>query len=134
MVSFYCKSCRLDQKLPAEECRNSFGAWFKARCERCKRKLIRFITKPHLDPYFHESKRVLQDRYRFQKDLIQPGEYGFRTLYPKEWAKFVKAEEVWNLEQEKKKKDRDAFYNENKLYNRTLAKKVIEAEEKIGKL
>lgn len=132
MISFYCRKCKLDQNLREEKKDNSFAAWFEARCKECGSRLFRYISEPSKDPYFVESRKLREERHRYHNDLVQPGEAGFKTLYPQEWAKLEKARESWFLEQEKKKRERDAFYNEHKLYNKGLAKKVIEIEEKIG--
>ena len=132
MISFFCKSCKLDQDLREEKKDNSYASWFEARCKKCDSRLFRYISEPSKDPYFRESRKLKAQRHAMRDDLVQPGEARFKTLYPEQWAKLEKAKESWELEQENKRKSRDAFYNEHKLYNKGLAKKVIELEEKIG--
>jgi hypothetical protein len=132
-ISFFCKKCGIDQDLPAIKVDNSYGQWFEAKCRRCKGKVIRYITEKNNDPYYYLSKRVKIDRERFSRDLIQPGQSGFQTYYRNEWLKIEEANQKIEIGREKRKKDRNDFYKRMAYdgSNRQVAKKIVEAEEKL---
>lgn len=132
-VDFWCKNCKLDQRLWAYV-KNSYGEErFIAECKKCGKELYRYITFKKDDPYYFTSKNAIINRQRFARDLIQPGQTGFQTYYKKEYDKIQKAEEEFSKKQEQKKKERDDFYRRHRynINEKELAKKVIEAEEKL---
>jgi hypothetical protein len=132
-ISFYCKKCGLDQDLLAIKSGNRYGDWFEAKCRKCSSKLKRYITGKEHDPYYFESKRVKIDRLKFSRDLIQPGQSGFQTFYRNEWLKMEETNEKLEMAKIKKIKDRNDFYKRLSYdgSNRQVAKKIIEAKEKL---
>lgn len=132
-VSFYCKKCGLDQDNLAEVNNNSYGEWFVSKCGKCGNKIIRYITEKEKDPYFHLSKRVIINRQKFVKDILQPGDYGFRIFYKKEYEKIQKAKEDFEKKEQAEKKERDWFLREHSqnIVEKNLAKKIIQNEEEI---
>ena len=132
MISFWCKKCELDLDLEAEKQNNSYAEWFMARCPKCGVKLLRYITEKHKDPYYHESKRVKIQSRQYAKDLIQPGQDGFKLYYKKEWDKMEQAKEDYEKKRIAKKKDRDEFYKKyaaSGMGMREAIKRVVTAEE-----
>src|SRR3990167_8167293 len=129
MISFFGKNCKLDQDLIAERHSNPWSEWFMAHCRTCKSKLIRYISDNN-DPYFRESLKLRRQRNEYKKDLIQYGQANFKTFYKEQWEKFEAQKEDWEKAQIQKKKEKDEFYNNNKL-NKGLAKKVLEIEERL---
>lgn len=148
IISFYCDKCELDQDLPTIKSSNRYGLnlatntlyesenykeWYKARCRKCNKPLIRYITDPDKDPYFAKSKKIRKQRNALKKDLLQYGDDGFKTAYPKQYAMMEKRKEMLYNKKIRKKKEKDEFYNKHKhdVVARNIAKKVIEAEEKL---
>ncbi|HDY66826.1 hypothetical protein LCGC14_2818690 [marine sediment metagenome] len=129
-VDFYCKNCELDQTLSAARCRNGSVKWFRARCG-CGKKLIRRITDKSNDPYYYESRNVKMDREKHRRDLIQPGQEGFRTYYPEAQRKLEEAEEKLYKEEARKERERDTLYKKHKHDDKELVKKVIKKEMEI---
>ena len=74
--------------------------------------------------------RAEADRYR--KDLVQPGDPGFKTLYRKEHDKLEKESEQRELTRIKNTQGRDKFYKDNNynIHKKELAKIAIEVTEK----
>lgn len=151
-VDFYCTKCELDQRLKAVKLDNDIPCydaefnfkgwkkntylreWFSAKCSKCKKELIRFITDAERDPYYYQSKNVIINRNKFSKDLVQPGDVGFKILYHDEWLKIEKAREEAELKKIAEKKDRDKFYKEHSsnINDKEFAKKIISIEEKLS--
>lgn len=129
-VSFYCNRCRLDADLPSFKERNQFGEWFASKCPSCERKLIRYVTEKASDPYFHTSLKLKKERTEYSKDLLQPGQEGFQTLYKKEWDAIENASEEWERKQREKKEERERFLKEHSynIRQKNFAKQVIEHE------
>ena len=92
-VDFFCRRCRLDQVLLASQRGNNLAIWHEAQCQKCKQRLIRYVSERHADPYFQESIKFQEERDKYKKDLIQPGQEGFKMHYKKEWNKLEKEKE-----------------------------------------
>jgi|SRR3990167_7050953 len=127
IVSFWCKRCKLDQDLPAEK-RYYYGGGekFVSKC-KCGEELMRLITEKHLDPYFRESEKLRRQRAMMEKELIQPSDPRFRTLYKDEYDRIEKAKE--NYENEiKKRKERITRYKKELVhdYDKEAVGKVLE--------
>ena len=114
IISFYCKSCDLDQDLSAHTgCHTftgEFVAWYEAECKRCGKNLRRHITEKQSDPYFRQSKKLRMQREQMKKDLLQYGEDGFKTLYKKSWDTFQHNEEMLYNKGKREKETRDELY------------------------
>ena len=127
-VSFYCKSCKLDQDNEAEKKSNRYVEWFQSNCVRCKTKLIRQITDKQTDPYFRDSIKLKKQRMEMSKDLIQYGEVGFKTLYRKQWEEFEKQRENFEksqLGQERRKLELYRKYRHD-IDKRNIIKKIYD--------
>lgn len=132
-VSFFCGDCGLDEDLePVKDRLRTGEEYFFAKCMRCRRKLVRYITEKN-DPYFRQSLKLKVQRKTMAKDLIQYGQDGFSTLYKREWDKIEAAREEYEQKQKVKEQERVDFFNKyrHNVNERELAKKVIEGEEKI---
>lgn len=135
-VSFYCKNCELDQDLEGDIV-NYYGGGrkFVAECVRCGKKLFRLITEKQKDPYYYQSKNVIMLRQKYRKDLIQPGEEGFRMYYKKFADQIDKAEEMYYKRKQEEKARRDKLlkkYYKGSGY-RDLTLKAIElADNKLN--
>ncbi len=131
-ISFYCRHCKKDLEL---EPRKEFALGsdefrFVAPCLFCKRKLIR-LSNPQKDPFFHLSKRVIMERDKHAKDVVQYGQSGFSMLYQKQWQEFERQREQYEKAQAQKKKERDEYYKKHhyNINDRQLVRKVLEAED-----
>ena len=98
-VEFWCDACQIDIVAPAYKVwirRHWVGAWHSV-CPDCGRMVYRHISSKKFDPYFNKSQKVRMMRSKGAKDMLRPGQYGFRTLYgdPFEeyYMKFQKREE-----------------------------------------
>ena len=131
-ADFFCKKCRLDQTLPAHENGNRYGKWLEARCVKCRGKVMRYTTEKHTDPYLHESLKLKVQRDTYRKDLIQPGESGYKQLYKKEWDKLDKKKEEKSIRTKDGHKVRDKLYTEfsrNSDHKKALDKMEDSIEE-----
>jgi len=90
-IDFYCDRCRADFRSRGyKTVQKIFDppiAFYEGRC-RCGTWCRRFITDQSQDPYYRKSRRVKELAERFRKDMLQPGEPGFKTLYGDPYAKF----------------------------------------------
>ena len=133
-VDFYCRDCKKDQNLPANKNSNRYGEWFVSRCNFCGRQVIRYITERHNDPYFRLSKSVIIARRTHARDLVQPGEYGFRTLYKEQWDAIGRANEKW----EREAREEERYWNEkfkegrHDIERRKAVKKAEEWSHKLS--
>lgn len=119
---FFCTACDEDFVAPAWKVwndRHGMGFW-RSFCYNCESPVVRYITHKNLDPYYHLSKKVRLMQSTYAKDIIQPGQYGFKLLYgdPYEW---------WYKKMQKKNEDIDKRYGQFGLAGKTVAQ--IDAEE-----
>lgn len=85
ITQFWCNKCKKEivargYKVVQTDWNNpgKFIAFFEVlACHRLRRR----ITDKYSDPYFNNSHLLRQQRLDYAKDLIQPGQYGFDTLY-----------------------------------------------------
>jgi hypothetical protein len=126
-TDFFCKTCG-DVTLISYRNGNRWANWYEGKC-KCGIILIRYITDKKFDPYYYYSPRMRYERDRMKKDLIQPGEEGFKTHYKKQWDKMEEDKESAELKEKKEKESRDEFY---KKYKSPATMKAIEAEEKLN--
>jgi len=130
MVDFYCKVCKSDFREHEHKEGNSWGQWFASKCPSCGKKCIRHITEKDKDPYFYESKKLRIQRHNLKNELIQPGEQGFMTRYPKQWKQIEEANEKWEKKQKMKKLEREKLYQKHHNERSTL-KKIFEKEDEL---
>lgn len=132
-VNFYCDRCSLDQVLePYQETLSTGEEYFWAKCQGCRRKVVRYITEIKNDPYFKKSFNLKVQRNELKKDLIQPGDPEFQMYYKAEYDKIMKAEEERARKEKAKQQEKVDFYKKyaHNINERQLAKKVLEVEEK----
>ena len=92
-VTFYCRECDSEQdREPYPGLYRGEKYWW-TKCKKCRRKLIRYVDNKNQDPYFRLSPKLRRERQEYSKDLIQPGQTGFKTLYPKSHRAIQEAEE-----------------------------------------
>jgi len=128
--NFWCRECEEDLVLLAEivTASDKSSAW-RARCPKCDGLLLRYITFRKDDPYYRLSRKVKIEREMYKRDLVQPNEAGFRTLYPEQAKKLEAEEEVREKKAKEKKKEADKFFKENKsIHTKEAVKKVLEIE------
>lgn len=132
-VSFWCDRCGKDFHLAAYVSSVQGEKYFWAKCPDCRRKLVRYIENVHLDPYYRRSFRLKVQRRELRKDLIQPDDPLFKVYYRQEWEKLEKAKADFEAKERLKKKSRDDFYMRYRhdINARSLAKKVLDAEEQL---
>lgn len=134
VISFWCEPCGKDLDLPAMKDKLSTGEkyWF-SRCPFCNLKVVRYITEAKFDPYFRKSKKLALQRKMLRKDLIQPGEDGFQTIYKKEWDKLEAAREAYEKKILLAEKEKREFLKKNSynVHVKEAAKRVIAAEERL---
>ena len=131
-IDFYCGLCKLDQANFFFLKKNMFVSWFESKCSKCGIMLIRYKENKHLDPYYRYSPKQRAEQDLYKKDLIQPGQEGFRTYYKKQWEEMDKAAEISEKKEIQKKEERDNFYKKYKhnINTRQAAYAAINAEEK----
>ncbi len=83
-VDYWCTQCEMDCTGPGRKIvQTSFAqpiAFYEGRCPKDHR-IRRQITDQTTDPYYTHSRVVKAMRQEFAKDLLQPGQPGFNTLY-----------------------------------------------------
>ncbi|MDZ4232053.1 MAG: hypothetical protein U1C72_02245 [Candidatus Pacearchaeota archaeon] len=137
-VSFFCRECGFDQDIPAFKFSLKTGEeFFEARCktEGCGKAVRRYVTEVRKDPYYHLSPKMREERARMARDLIQPGQYGFETLYRKQWLDIERKREEYENKAKRYKEQRDEFVKEMKGYTskqRVAAQAVLTKEEEAG--
>ena len=132
--NFWCDRCELDFEAPGYRTGYSLqgGAeWFVGFDPR-GHKAIRYITEKHLDPYFRKSRNLKEQRVHYRKDLLQPGQRGFKQTYPDAQREMDKAEDIaYNKKDDKKsyydKLNKDAGIDEAR---RKAVRTAERAEEK----
>lgn len=91
-VDYWCEGCRMDCTGPGRKIVQTLFkgpriAFYEGKCPVGHR-LRRRITDQQSDPYYHDSKLVRMLKDHFAKDLLQPGQAGFNTLYGDPNAQF----------------------------------------------
>lgn len=91
-TAFWCDRCNIDFVAPAYKVwsdAHQHGNW-QSFCPVCGDWVFRYITAKKLDPYYLRSEKIQVMRGESAKDLIQPGNYGFRTLYGDPFERYYK--------------------------------------------
>uniref|UniRef100_A0A6M3IMZ5 Uncharacterized protein n=1 Tax=viral metagenome TaxID=1070528 RepID=A0A6M3IMZ5_9ZZZZ len=88
--SFWCDECDKDFNADAhKESHHIFEdliITYRAECE-CGRECVRLISHRDLDPYYHLSEMIREERNRYRNDVLRHDEYGFETLYGRQHFK-----------------------------------------------
>ncbi len=82
-MEFWCDRCLIDFVAPAYKTWSYIhetGAWH-SYCPICEAMVYRHITSKVLDPYYLKSDKIKDLRGANLQDMLQPGNYGFNTLY-----------------------------------------------------
>lgn len=114
-VSFFCSHCDKD----FDEFAREAGAldnvkWFTEHRE-CGRMCFRY-RDPKKDPYYKISHKIQQELRRYAKDLVQPNDPEFDTLYPQHKKK---------REEDLMKKEEEEWKRESKIGSRDKKKLVL---------
>lgn len=84
-MDFWCDQCEEDWTIPGFRADATMGdtlyVTIRAYCPTCDAELIRYVTQKREDPYYQRSKKILRQRNQYIRDVLQGGDYGFRTLY-----------------------------------------------------
>jgi len=82
---FWCNDCKLDFGAVAFKYEWTYNrvpyARYESKCKDCNKRVIRYITDKQWDPWFWRSKNNEIQRKKYAKDMLQPGDPGFTTLY-----------------------------------------------------
>ena len=132
-VTFFCRPCNLERDYDAVKRFLSFNwgpnevPYWQARC-KCKRILWRHIEDKHKDPYVYYSPSLRKYRAENWRDLVQPGDKSFKTLYTKTANEMEEAQEKAELKEKAEIKNRDRALKELKknVYVDSALKKTVE--------
>jgi hypothetical protein len=108
--------------------------WHETKCKKCSKRLIRYITERHLDPYYHESKCVIINRDKFKIEMLQPGQVGFKTHYADSQKEIDNTSEKKHIKEILERDGRDAYlkkYGYKGSGNRETVLKAFELEDKM---
>lgn len=85
-LDFWCSECKKDFQATGtkHEIETYKIGKYEARC-LCGNKCRRIIGEYDWD-YYQNSELIKQQRARYSKDILQPHEYGFETLYGKKYG------------------------------------------------
>lgn len=82
-MEFWCDRCRFDFVAPAYKVYSyihDVGSWH-SMCPSCESIVYRHITAKKFDPYYAKSEKVRIMQGESIREILQPGQYGFRTMY-----------------------------------------------------
>lgn len=122
-MGFWCDHCQLDFIAPAHKfwsSRHNIGTW-QTFCPNCHAWVYRYITSKVLDPYYFKSQYMMSMRGVNAKDLIQPGEFGFKTLYDDPFENYY-------MQFQKRQEELFNKYAAMGLVGKTLSQKSDEEE------
>jgi len=130
LVDFYCRSCELDQTKKSFKMSNQWVSWHYSRCSECSGDMVRYIEDVKNDPYHYYSKKAKYEREKYRKDLIQPGQSGYQTLYGKQYKELETQRESRENTHKTNKKGRDKFlYDYKSIHTKQAALRAIELTE-----
>ncbi|KKN24239.1 hypothetical protein LCGC14_0896840 [marine sediment metagenome] len=89
---FWCDHCSIDFVAPSYKTWSiihEVGAWHSF-CPLCEGIVYRHITDKIIDPYYNKSEKLRVMRGEAYKDLMQPGEYGYQTMYGEPFEHYYK--------------------------------------------
>jgi len=128
-ISFWCDVCKIDQENTYMKnwCDYPSGRreWNESRCIKCKKKILRYITQRHLDPYWGRSAKAKREVIKYEKDLIQPDDPRFKKLYPRQYERLEavkEANEKKKLDEIKKRDDMYKRFGHNTDRRKILSK------------
>lgn len=93
LQAFWCGPCRLDYMAIGTKsvitCLGRPIATLQSRCPKCGMTRVRRGTERSGDVYWLQARRVWKDRFQYMADTLQPGQWGFNTLYPEFFSEEV---------------------------------------------
>ena len=96
---FYCDICLEDFEAVAMFYSHSLAgkkiAMYRGKCV-CGKEAIRFITDKNDDPYYQKSATIRYQRNKYHTDILQQGQYGYKTHYGSPWENLDKRIETEN--------------------------------------
>lgn len=96
---FYCDECLKDFTSTAMFYSHSlFGkkiAMYRGKCV-CGKIAIRFITDKNNDPYYQKSATIRYQRNKYHTDILQRGQYGYKTHYESPYKELDRKIEMEN--------------------------------------
>ena len=94
LFDFWCSTCQEDFVAPARKTRHRMGgdviATIRGECPECGESAIRYATHRDQDPYYQRSTKMRRQRNKYQVEMLQAQEYGFKTHYGDYRADFNK--------------------------------------------
>lgn len=122
--AFWCRKCRLDFETAGRRrltwLRGRPFVYYFARCPECRRKCVRQVTNGAADPYWRQSMRVRRARCRSAADILQPGEFGFNTLYPDTFRQHIE-----DAREEQERIDRENYDSSMRFYRSKEARRKM---------
>lgn len=95
MFDFWCRDCEQDFSAPCIKTKHRLEgdmiAVWRARCPDCGTDCIRHITHKDEDMYYNRSLKMRHQRNEYSRDLLQAGEYGFKTQYGPPYENHLRA-------------------------------------------
>ena len=89
---FWCESCQEDFEAPCYKTRHRiYGntiAVYRAKCPECEGDALRHVTHKDEDRYYQKSTKIHRARKQYEWEYIQPGQYGFKSLYGEPYKEF----------------------------------------------
>ena|SRR3990167_9591508 len=110
-ITFFCRECNLERDYNAVKYWHGKEPYWAAKCV-CGRKLVRYIVNKHLDPYYQISPSLRKYKAENWRDLVQPGDKDFKTLYTKTANEMEEAQEKAELKAKEEKVARDKILKE----------------------
>lgn len=102
---FWCENCQEDFDAPCYKTRHrlygdTIAVW-RAQCPECEETAIRHITHKDEDQYYQRSAKIRAQRIQYAHEILQAGDYGFRTKWGQPYPEF---EKMMRAKEEKKVK------------------------------
>ena len=129
-ITFFCRTCNLERDYYAVKRLLDIPTpnyYWQAKC-RCGKILWRHIVDKLTDPYVYNSPSLRKQRYENWRDLVQPGDPHFKTLYTKAQKDLEEAQEKSELKAKAdiKKRDNIFKYLKKTTYVDSALKRTVE--------
>ena len=90
---FWCDVCQEDFTAPARKSGYTLDgnkiSTIRGRCPHCETTAIRNATHRDRDRYYHKSLKIRKQRNEYALDLLQAGQFGFKTHYGAPYKEFT---------------------------------------------